>query len=483
MNNTSLIQLLKSFNKDEIARFGSFVNSEYFNRKSAVRKLWNELCVFQPGFDSPQITREYIYAKVFPGNEFNYGTLKNLVYDLTMLAKRFIEIEHYSAKKIECNFNLLEALMERRVTAFVEKTLAQTGRMIEESFNESAYYRNKFHLSSLKQNHLIRQDKYYDTAKSSAQGNRNITMGYFIDVFHNNYNQLLIHTELDAGTQESFMKSVLEFYNTVPVEFDFRVRIFYHAIMLIYDGGRSHFYEMKKLVEENAAELSHGEKYNFLVALSGYCYVRFEEGDAEFLQDEFGICRYMIDNGIYSFGPSQNIDGAFYRNTALSALKNNEADWALEFMKKFRYQLNPAVRDHYWLHALIEYSIRTKQFEKALKDLSKIKHSLLIDKIQIKRWELIVNYEMNRFNALPYIIDSAKHFIYNDEKLNPLKIERLNSFVQLVSRLLSLRLKRDSGEDIAWDTYLLKKEADNFRDSGKFWLYEKLSELNARYGL
>lgn len=477
MNNTSLIQLLKTFSKDEIERFGSFVGTEYFNRKSAVTKLWNEIYPFQPEFDSPHMTREYIYTRVFPENDFNYGTLKNLVYELTMLAKKFIELEHYSAKKIECNLNLIEALMERRVTAFVEKTLAQTGRMIEESFNESGYYRNKFHHSSLKQHHLIRQDKYYNTSQSSAEGNSYITMGYFIDVFNNNYNQLLIHTELDAGPQESFMKSVLEFYKSVPVVFDSRVRIFYHAIMLIYDGGRSHFYEMKRLVEENAAKLSHGEKYNFLVALSGYCYTRFEEGDAEFLQDEFIIYRYMIDNGVYSFGPSQNIDGAFYRNTALSALKNNEPDWALQFMKKFRYQLNPAVREHYWLHTLIEYNIRTKQFEQALKHLPRIKHSILIDKIQIKKWELIVNYEMKRFSSLPYIIDSAKHFIYNDDKLNPLKKERLNGFVQLVARLLTLRLKKESGEDITPDIYLLKKETDNLKYGGKFWLYEKLNEM------
>ncbi|MBL8016396.1 MAG: hypothetical protein JNK43_03930 [Ignavibacteria bacterium] len=477
MNNTSLIQLLKSFSKDEIERFGSFVNSEYFNRKSAVTKLWNELYPFQPEFDSPQMTREYIYTRVFPENDFNYGTLKNLVYELTMLAKKFIELEHYSAKKTECNFNLLEALMERRAQAFIEKTFAQTGRMIEESFNETGYYGNRFRLSSLKQSHLIQQDKYYDTAKSSAEANTDLTMGYFIDVFHNNYNRLLMRTELDSGPQETFMKSVLEFYNTVPVEFDFRVRIFYHAIMLIYDGSRSHFYEMRKLVEENAANLSRGEKYNFLVALSGYCYVRFEEGNAEFLQEEFGIYRYMVDSGIHSFGPTLNIDGSFYRNTALSALKNNEPDWALQFMKKFRYQLNPAVREHYWLHTLIEYNIRTKQFEQALKHLPRIKHSILIDKIQIKKWELIVNYEMQRFSSLPYIIDSAKHFIYNDDKLNPLKKERLNGFIQLVARLLTLRLKKESGEDITPDIYLLKKETDNLKDGGKFWLYEKLNEM------
>jgi hypothetical protein len=477
MNNTSLIQLLKTFSKSEITRFGSLVNSEYFNRKSAVTKLWNELSHFLPGLDSPRMTREHIYAGVFPGNDFNYGTFKNLVYDLTLLAKKFIELEHYASKKIQCNFNLLESLMERHVPAFIEKTFEQTGRMIDEGFREPGYYRNKFHLCSLKQNHLIQQDKYYDTAEISAGANRDITMGYFIDVFHNNYNRLLIRTELDAGPQDSFMKSVLDFYNTVPSGFDFRVRIFYHAIMLIYDGGSSHFFEMKNLVEENSAGLSHGEKYNFLIALSGYCYVKFDEGSAEFLRYEFEICRYMIDNGIYDFGQLENIDGIFYRNTALSALKNNEAGWALEFMKKFRGRLNPAVREHYWLHAFIEYSIRTQQFEQALKHLPRIKHSLLIDKIQIKKWELIVNYELLRFNTLPYIIDSAKHFIYNDDKLNPAKKKRLNGFVLMVGRLLSVRLKKESGEDTGPDIYLLKKEIDNLSDSGKFWLYEKLSEM------
>ena len=477
MNNITLIQLLKTFTKSEVLKFSSFVSSEYFNRKSAVTKLWNELSFFQPGYDSPRMSREYIYSRVFPGKKFNYGTLKNLVYELTLLAKKFIELEHYNTKKIQSSFNLLEALMQRQTGGFINKTFAETGKLIEENFHEPGYYRNKFHLSSLKQNHLIQQDKYYDTAESSAEGNGNITMGYFIDVFHNNYNQLLISTELDSAQHDSFMKSVLDFYNTVPVEFDFRVRIFYHAIMLISEGGSSHFYEMKKLVDDNSARLSHGEKYNFLVALSGYCYLKFEEGNAEFLQDEFRIYRFMIDNGVYNYGQSENIDGPFYRNAALSALKNNEAEWALQFLKKFRYYLNPKVREHYWQHGFIEYSIQTKQFEQALKHLPRIRHSLLIDKIQIKKWELIVNYEMERYNTLPYVIDSAKHFIYNDDKLNQTKKERLNGFVQCVGKLLALRLKKESGEDTGLDAYLLKKEIDNLRDGGKFWLYDKLNEM------
>ncbi|HWA05074.1 MAG TPA: hypothetical protein VG961_00900 [Ignavibacteria bacterium] len=477
MRNIALVEILKTFSKDESKKFDRFVNSEYFNRKSAVTKLWNELKPFQPEFNSERLTREYIYAAIFPGKKFNYGTLKNLIYELTILARKFIELEHYSSQKIQNNFNLLEAILERRLSGLFEKAFKETAKIIEKNIYESDHYRNKFHLQSLKQNYFIQQDKYYDTSTSSVYGNENITIGYFIDAFHNNYNQLLIQTELSAAQENRFMKKVLDFYNSAPVTFDFRVRIFYHAIMLIYEGGSEHFYEMKKLVEDNIAMLSHGQKYNFLVALSGYCYIKYDEGSEEFLKYEFEICRYMIDNGIYNFEITQNIDGPFYRNVALSAVKNNECEWALWFINKFRYYLHPKVRDHYYLYALIEYCIRIKNFEQALKHLSKVKHSLVIDKIQIKKWELIVNFEMKRFSALPYIIDSVKHFIYNDSKLNPAKKEKLNNFVQLVGKMIQVKLNAESGENMNEELYLLKKEIAVLKDGSKFWLKEKINEL------
>ncbi|HRJ86336.1 MAG TPA: hypothetical protein PK753_11730 [Ignavibacteria bacterium] len=477
MINSSAAGLLRTFTKTEIKKFDRFVNSAYFNRKSAISRLWTEIKHFAPEFDSPRLTGENIYSKIYPGKKFNYGTMKNIIHELMVLAKKFIELEHYNSKKIRGNFNLLEVILERRLHGLFEKTFKETRQSIEKNTYDPDYYKNKFYLNSLKQNHLIQQDKYYDTAASSELGNLNITMGYFVDVFHNNYNQLLIQTELNAGMDNGFMKKVLAFYNSVPVKFDFRVRIFYHAIMLIYEGSSVHFYQMNKLVKENSSRLSHGEKYNFLVALSGYCYIKFEEGSNEFLKNEFEIYKYMIENGIYNFENKQNIDGPFYRNAALSALKNNEIQWALNFINEFRYKLNIKVREHYYLHALIEYNIGVKNFEQALKYLSKIKHSMIIDKIQIKKWELIVNYEMSGFNELAYIIDSAKHFIYNDSKLNHSKKEKLNTFVQLIGKMADLKLNKVKGIFPDEKIYSLKKEINSLNDGSKFWLIEKILEM------
>jgi len=480
MKNTALIELLSTFSKAELKKFDLFADSKYFNNRAAVTKLWVELKHFAPEFSSPKLKREYVYQRIFPGKEFNYGTLKNLMYELTLLIKKFIELEHYSKESIQGQFNFLEAAINRRLTGTLKKSFKAAQKSIEENFHEEAYYRNKYRLHSLEQNYHIQQDKYYDTALSSELGNNSITSGFFIDAFHNNYNQLLIKTELSAGSENGFMKKVLQFYDSAPVKFDFRVRIFYHAIMLIYDGSSTHFYEMKKLVDENLSRLSRGEKYNFLVALSGYCYIKYEEGSEEFLKYEFDICRYMIESGLYNYDGAAAVDGPFYRNAALSALKLNETEWALRFIEEYRYYLNPKIREHYYLHALIEYNFKTRNFDQALKHLSKIKHSLVIDKIQIKKWELMVNYEKREFNALSYFIDSAKHFIYNDDKINRLKKDRLNGFIQVVDKLAQLGFKRQTEKDLSEELHLFKKEVSGMKYSSKFWLNEKITEIEER---
>jgi hypothetical protein len=81
MLNSQLIEILKTFSRDEISEFGDMVCSPYFNKKSAVTKFWKEINKYAPDFNSANLSREKIYSKVFPGKEYNYGTMKNLVHD------------------------------------------------------------------------------------------------------------------------------------------------------------------------------------------------------------------------------------------------------------------------------------------------------------------------------------------------------------------------------------------------------------------
>jgi hypothetical protein len=476
MLNSSLLEILKSFSRDEICEFDNMVRSPYYNKKSAVTKFWQEINKYAPEFNSVKLSRETIYSRVFPGKEFNYGTMKNLVHDLTRLAERFIEVTIYNKKTAEQNLNLLEGFLERGLNNYFEKNVKSLEAKLENQKGIRAYHQRKYLVEILKQNSLIQQDKHYLTFDNIKSTNEYLTMGFIIDVFDNNYNSLFMQNELSGNNQDLFIKKVLDFFDNDPVEMDFRVKIYYNAFMLVSDGSPEYFYRLRELFERNIDKLSEEQKYNFCVALANYSSVKNSAGLSEFSKSEFEIYRYMIDNKIYGIDYVNNMDGAFYVNVSRAALDAGELEWALFFLEKFRSMLSEGVRENYYFHALIEYNIKLKNFPEALKYLSKIKHTNYSDKLNIKRWDIITGYELRHFEELRYLIDSAKHFVKNDKKLSATNKERLHNFASLTAKLVYLHENKDKRHAIS-DINMLRDEIIKLDTSNRSWLLEKLSEL------
>lgn len=478
MINSSLIEILRSFTKEEIKEFDRMVSSDYFNRKSAVVKLWRVVSEQSPGFTSPEMSREKIYQKIFPGNPFNYGTMKNLVHDLTKLAEKFIELKVYNEKPERISENLLEAFLERGLGDLFEKNIRSTEKLLAEKKENTNYHGTKYILEVLKQNYLIQQDKFYQTGENIKAANENLTMAYFIDVFNNNYNSLYMQKEISGNYKNDFVAKVLEFLKNEPVEMDYRVKINYNAFMLVYDGGLQFFYELRKLLEENIDNLGSELKYNFFVALANYSVKKIDAGLNEFTKTLYEIYRFMIDNNIYSIDRVKNIDGAFYINVSGSAVKAGELEWAKYFIEKYKEMLEPDVRENYYFHALIEYYIKLKNFGQAQGYLARIKHTNHSSKFNIKGWEIITAYEMNHLEEMRYLIDSARHFIQNDKKIISSKLERLSNFISFVTKLVYLKENQDNIKSIKMELFNLKEDLNALKCFHKIWLGEKIEELN-----
>ncbi len=476
MLNSQLIEILKTFSRDELSEFGDMVCSPYFNKKSAVTKFWKEINKYAPDLISENLSREKIYTKVFPGKEFNYGTMKNLVHDLTRLAEKFIEIKNYDKKGAEQNLNLLEGFLERGLNNYFEKNVASLEAKLENKKGTRGYHQSRYLIELLKQNCLIQQNKHYLTIDNIKSANEYLTMGYFIDVFDNNYNSLFLQNELSGINQNLFIKKVLGFFDNDPVEMDFRVKIYYNAFMLVSDGDPKYFYQLRELFERNIKNLSEVQKYNFCVALANYSAIKNSAGISEFSKSEHEIYRYMIDNQIYGIDNVKNMDGAFYVNVAATALKADELKWALSFIEKFKGMLAEDVRENYYFHAMIEYNLKLKNFSEALAYLSKIKHTNYADKLNIKKWDLIIAYELGHFEELRYLIDSTKHFVKNDTKLSSLGKDRLYRFTSIVAKLVYMN-EIKSNQRSKNDIHMLQEEINKLDTSHKSWLLEKISEM------
>jgi hypothetical protein len=477
MLNSTLIKLLRSFTKTEIKDFGNMINSPYFNKKSAVVKFWEAVSIYAPDFKSKELERENIYNRIFPGKKYNYGTLKNLIYDVNQLAENFIMLKTYNAKTGLQHIHLLEGFLEKGLNDFFNKNIRAFENTVEENKNEEDYYKNKYTLEILKQSFLIQRDRFYNNSESIKKANEILTRSYFENIFNNNYSMMIWHYEHGGDYKNDFIKKIISYYKSSPVEMDYKVKIYYNAFMLFYDGSPVHFHELKKLLEENLDKLNSEQKYNFFLAVGNFCIKKYNEGSMEFAKHEYETYRFMIDNNIYNSNNSMTMGGTFYKNVAIAALKYNKISWAHSFIEKYKNMLEPEIRENYYFHALIEYNIKLKKFREAVKYISRIKYTDSVAKLNIKKWEIITGYELGHFEELRYMIDSAKHFLRNEKKISPINKNIYLNFISFINRTMVLKEKQKWKAVSSHEINILRRELMSAHTSHKGWLLEKVNEL------
>jgi hypothetical protein len=122
MINNILVELLRSFSKEELLKFGDFVNSPFYNKKTAVVNLFNHLKNFHPQFDDrEQLDRRSIYRELYPRKPYNYGVMKNIIYELNSLGEKFLEITSFNENKPEQFRHLLAEVTDRKLNKAFKK--------------------------------------------------------------------------------------------------------------------------------------------------------------------------------------------------------------------------------------------------------------------------------------------------------------------------------------------------------------------------
>ena len=90
MDNYKLFDVLRIFNKKDFKLFGEFVNSPYFNKSIRVTDLYNILVKFYPIFMNRNLTIEKLFEGIYPGENFDYHKINNVISDLYQLSEKFI---------------------------------------------------------------------------------------------------------------------------------------------------------------------------------------------------------------------------------------------------------------------------------------------------------------------------------------------------------------------------------------------------------
>ena len=478
MEKSTLIEILKTFSKEELAKSGDFAVSPYFNKKSNVIKLYAALRKYAPDYPSEKITKEEMWKHVFPGKKYNYGIMKNLIHDLNKLVIKFLELEVHSRKNFDIDLNILDAYRQRNLKSLFIKKAGESRKNLETRplDNLSYYYSYMVYCSEMS---FLDYDFLFNSKETNYQAgiNEALVLFYCTNQLYHNINNIQYAYNSSAIIDMGVHEKTLKIYEDSSCRNPYTDILLASYIALAGTGNKEAYEKLKCSFFENYNKCAKNIQYDLATNMINFCRNNAQLGNNEFIKDEFIYIKLVMEGGLHKAATVGWIDQYMFMHSVMIACRAGSFDWAEKFIEEHNHELIEDVREQYSNYAYITLNLRRGRFEEALHYISKCRNVDEGDKLNIKVFEFNAYYELGYYDELKALADTTNHFLKSDKFFS--KTERTNykNYVKAISWLMDY--KCNIGK---------KQKNKNFLDDvtdfintnimrNKLWLLQKIEEL------
>jgi len=460
MLNSSLIEILRSFTKEEIKSLQDFLESPFHNKKTSAVKLFANIKKHYPELSSNKLIRENLWGSLFPDKPYNYGVMKNLIYDLTKLTEEFISLSMDKSDLMRKEFNIIKFLSDKKKIRLAEKYLNRAGSEIKSSATKDAdYFVNKFKVEKIRLSLLF--SKIADKHKIMPGAEFEKSSRYLIESFLISIleNYVLINSLNKVHKSEIKMpliEEVLTFIdtNTGFLE-NFYIKTYYYILLLDREQDEKYYFILKNILTGIDENISASFKYALWENISNYITFRFHSGETGIMKEQFELIKLSLSNKIYNAEDEEK----FFVNNFMTffnvALHLREHKWAEEFVDQYISRLDEKTQEDIKNYCQGSICINKKEFLRANEYFSKIKklHEPHM-KAGLKLSMLITYYELGWYESSVSLIDSFKHLLDNEKNIQDVIKEKYRKFIKGYSMLSDIKYGKDENTKLKLKLYL-----------------------------
>lgn len=484
MKNTKLIQILRTFSKEEIKEFEKFVASPYFSRGRDLKPFYKLLKFYHPGFNNPNFTKEKIFRKLYPDEKYNKSTAENVLRvlssDLSRLSEEFLAVELAGKNKLRNRINLLVAFTDKNLDKLFIKLFSDTRKNINKLIDGftskdfiDLYY---FYMLDLRNNYQHnREDKGYIECNIYLLIFFYMCAGNLVD----NSKKRRINSNIDTGddTVEQFIKNMdfenfISYLNTKKgikeTDKDILEMCFYN-LMLSLDNNNNKFADKtEKLFYKHRHLFSDDTKFTFYAVLHNIYNFR---NDTNKLNEMYNK---MLEDDIWSPPKKGNkMAIVLYRLIIHNFTAMNKLEDAERFIIKYTEHINSDNKETFSNYGFALIKFKRRNFEKALEYISKADMQFFLFKYDIRNLYLMIYFELNYPDEAYSLLDSYKHFLKNNKNVSDERRLENKKFVDYFGKLLSVKVSGNKTELRRIEKFLSSEKSIRCKD----WLLEKIEEL------
>lgn len=456
MENSKLIPLLQSLDKEEFKSFGRFVKSKVYNPNKNLIKLYEELKKYYPSFKPKNVEQEKVYSRIFPGKPFHIGIMRNLISDMMQLVKDFFVYMEFTKDSFRQKKYLLSELNRKDLYKFFEKEYLLAGneykrkKILDEKLELDMYNIYGVRADYLKKN-LPESEagQYYNVLSSRMDNLANfIIVTALKDYFKlmggkskaNFKENLILKDELISHIDSNSSK-----YFKIPV-----IDILYHFIKLREkESDDKLFKTVKKKIYDAEGKLSKTDLREFFIELGDFCSRQASMGRNNFVEELFELEKEMLASGIY-YEEDGKLSAASYNKIATAAFNAKNFDWAEKFLFDYKdklrrpekinaYNFNLGAKFYAQGALTKDNAERNYAYENALNLFSMVKIDNYDLETKIKGLQIRIYFEMDEMSRTTFLADTLKHYLKRNKTMPKDIKERYRNFADYVLMLIKLK--------------------------------------------
>lgn len=483
-----LFRLMNVLDKRELPEMEKFLRSPFHNSSKECTQLFRQLCKFHPAMDSPKLTKEFLFARIYGKADFDDGKMRKLMTKLTGLLERFLAIRELDKSPEISNKLLIDSLGYRSdyglFKAAIENRLNELESRPERGSDyfrelyqlyQAILYHNETSTNTVRHNYLqlyiSNLERYFILAilqiVIQAVIRQRLTRYKAIIYFHEAADNLASGTELAQEPLISFFHQTSRLYFNPDADADFD--------------------KLKNTLFACYGQMSFDEQRMALKLLINYAIPFSNKGSLRHTRFIFELYRLGVEKGMLTIGESA-VNTELFLNIHIVGLLAGEFEWTRDFTVEYGNQLPENEREIALQYCKASWYYHSGLNNNSLEELEKSLAAINLIPVRVSEkfdfrtrlLDLWVKYEIYRRDAesLDGVLASAKNFrrhLANNQTYSESKKLSINSFINHYS-VLSRLVNNPDLENEMVEKALANLAADQ-QCILKNWLNEKLREL------
>lgn len=335
MSDTKLFKLVQVLLPSELMEVERYLTAPFINTNSDVGNLFSKLRKFYPDMDSPELTKERLYRKLFGKQPYNDGKMRKLMTQLTQLIEQYLT--HIELKKSEeLSTKLLARSLGERSNygLFFEVVESRLKKLDKQPGRGRDYFRESFELSESLFYHpesdkLNKRGEYLNRAIGDFER-------YFTLVMLQNEADNVVRTRLVKGNDLSFYKASTKEAAKLPAFASYNAIQFFHKLVTaLEDRAAEDLDQLRESAFKAFGQLNRFEQDFAINLLRNYAVPMVNKGSLAHTRFALDLYKLELDRGLFA----NTMSAGAFMNIVSMGLLAGEFNWVEHFMSNFSHCL------------------------------------------------------------------------------------------------------------------------------------------------